>query len=242
MAAVIGAAGLRRPVLVGWSLGGFVAGAYLRKYGGSGVAGFNLVDAVTKLSPELLTPLAAEFTRRCTSHDLSERTAATAEFLAECFHRQPEPAEFQRMLVVNGMTARAVNEGFIKTATTWSRHSQATTDPCYSAMVCMTGLSASPCRSESTRWRLNVTACRSSPIAGTARSTKSRSGLGESWRLSWQWPAGGETPAIGARRVASCSSASNKTSATSILNAGSKRSGSRAPIWGQGDRTHPWPS
>ncbi|WP_448951717.1 alpha/beta fold hydrolase [Labrys neptuniae] len=118
VAAVIAAAGLRRPILVGWSLGGFVAGAYLNKYGGSKIAGVNLVDAVTKLSPDLLTPLAGSFTKTATSHDLAERTAATAEFLAACFHQPLAEAELQRMLVVNGMTARAVNEGFIKTTTT----------------------------------------------------------------------------------------------------------------------------
>lgn len=106
VAAVIAAAGLRRPVIVGWSLGGYVAGAYLRKYGGARVAGVNLVDAVTKLSPELLTPLAGAFTETASSHDLAERTAATADFLAACFHRQPNTTEFQRMLVINGMTAR----------------------------------------------------------------------------------------------------------------------------------------
>lgn len=118
VAAVIAASGLRRPVLVGWSLGGYVAGAYLRKYGGSRIAGVNLVDAVTKLSPDLLTPLAGAFTGTTTSHDLGERTAATADFLAACFHRQPDAAEMRRMLVINGMTARAVNEGFVKTTTT----------------------------------------------------------------------------------------------------------------------------
>ncbi|MGQ9369241.1 alpha/beta hydrolase [Azospirillum sp. ST 5-10] len=118
VAAVVAAAGLRRPVLVGWSLGGFVAGAYLRKYGGSGLAGVNLVDAVTKLSPDLLTEEAGRFTATTTSHDLAERSAATAEFLAACFHRPPTGAAWERMLVVNGMTARAVNEGFVRTATT----------------------------------------------------------------------------------------------------------------------------
>lgn len=117
VAAVIAGARLRRPVLVGWSLGGFVAGAYLRKYGGSAVAGINLVDAVTKLSPDLLSEEAATFTRTCTSSDLAERTAATADFLAACFHRPPSAVEMQRMLVINGMAARAVNEGFIKTQT-----------------------------------------------------------------------------------------------------------------------------
>lgn len=118
VAAVIAAANLRRPVLVGWSLGGYVAGAYLRKFGGSRVAGINLVGAVTKLSPELLTSEAAAFTRTTTSYDLAERTAATADFLKACFHQAPTEIELQRMLVVNGMTARAVNEGFVRTTTT----------------------------------------------------------------------------------------------------------------------------
>lgn len=118
VAAVIAGAKLRRPVLVGWSLGGYVAGAYLRKHGGSRIAGINLVDAVTKLSPDLLTPLAATFTRTATSHDLAERAAATADFLAACFHQPPTGVDLQRMLVINGMTARAVNEGFVRTATT----------------------------------------------------------------------------------------------------------------------------
>lgn len=117
VAAVIAGAKLRRPVLVGWSLGGFVAGAYLRKYGGSRIAGINLVDAVTKLSPDLLTETAGTFTRTTTSHDLAERTTATAEFLAACFHQPPTDIELHRMLIINGMTARVVNEGFVKTAT-----------------------------------------------------------------------------------------------------------------------------
>ncbi|RCS22891.1 alpha/beta fold hydrolase [Phyllobacterium salinisoli] len=118
VAAVMEALKLRKPVLVGWSLGGFVAGAYLRKYGGSQIAGVNLVDAVTRLSLDLLTEEAATFTRTTTSPDLSERTAATADFLAACFHQPPTGSDLQRMLVLNGMTARAVNEGFVRTTTT----------------------------------------------------------------------------------------------------------------------------
>ncbi|WP_225766708.1 alpha/beta fold hydrolase [Inquilinus sp. Marseille-Q2685] len=117
VAAAIAGAKLRRPVLVGWSLGGYVAGAYLRKYGGARVAGINLVDAVSKLSPELLTPLAGTFARSTTSPDLAERTAETARFLEACFHQRPTEAELQHMLVVNGMTPRAVGEGFVRTDT-----------------------------------------------------------------------------------------------------------------------------
>ncbi|SDP90732.1 alpha/beta hydrolase [Phyllobacterium sp. OV277] len=116
--AVIDGAKLHRPVLVGWSLGGYVAGAYLNRYGGSHIAGINLVDAVVKLSPDLLTPLAGQFSETATSRDLAVRSKATAEFLASCFNIQPTPEEFDRMLVINGMTARAVNEGFIQTSLT----------------------------------------------------------------------------------------------------------------------------
>lgn len=118
VAAVIGAAKLRRPVLVGWSLGGYVAGAYVRKYGGGAIAGVNLVDAVTKLSPDLLTKESVAFTTTTTSPDLAIRADATADFLATCFYRQPTKAEMRQMLIVNGMTARAVNEGFVQTKTT----------------------------------------------------------------------------------------------------------------------------
>lgn len=117
VAAVIVTAKLRRPVLVGWSLGGYVVGAYLRKHGGSHIAGVNLVDAVTKLSPDLLTPLAGDFTGSATSSNLATRVAATADFLAACFHRPPTSVELQRMLVVNGMTAPAANKGFVRTST-----------------------------------------------------------------------------------------------------------------------------
>jgi non-heme chloroperoxidase len=117
VAAVIAGAKLRRPVLVGWSLGGFVIGAYLRKYGGSDIAGINLVDAVTKLSPDLFTEESGVFARTTMSHDLAERTQATADFLSVCFHQPPSATEMRRMLVINGMTSRAVNEGILRTKT-----------------------------------------------------------------------------------------------------------------------------
>jgi pimeloyl-ACP methyl ester carboxylesterase len=45
---VMEAAGLRRPTLVGWSLGGAIIGLYLAKYGRESTAGINLVDALTE--------------------------------------------------------------------------------------------------------------------------------------------------------------------------------------------------
>lgn len=111
LTAVIKGAKLRKPVLVGWSLGGWVVGGYLRRHGDKQIAGLNLVDAVVKFSPELLTPLAAKFAKTTSSPDLAGRTTATADFLLACFHAPPSGTELSRMMVVNGMTARAVNTG-----------------------------------------------------------------------------------------------------------------------------------
>ena len=49
VAAVIKAKGLTKPVIVGWSYGGFVAADYIRKYGTAGVAGLNLVGSLAGL-------------------------------------------------------------------------------------------------------------------------------------------------------------------------------------------------
>ncbi|MSO97294.1 MAG: alpha/beta hydrolase [Rhodospirillaceae bacterium] len=49
VAAVIKAKGLTKPVIVGWSYGGFVAADYIRKYGTAEIAGLNLVGSIAGL-------------------------------------------------------------------------------------------------------------------------------------------------------------------------------------------------
>jgi len=111
--AVMETAGLRRPTLVGWSLGGFIIGFYLAKYGRERTAGINLVDAVTVFSPELefFTQTFGELLPRLAS--LSERATATAEFLASCFATKPEAGAFEQMLVVAGMMPLVVTQGLL---------------------------------------------------------------------------------------------------------------------------------
>ena len=101
--AVIAAAGLRRPTLVGWSLGGYVAGQYLARYGDGSVAGVNLVDAVTKFDYALFGSAGLQYSPDMTSPDLAERTAAIAGFLGACFAQPPAASDFNQMLVYNGM-------------------------------------------------------------------------------------------------------------------------------------------
>jgi non-heme chloroperoxidase len=57
LAAVIRTRNLDRPVLVGWSYGGYVIADYIRKFGDSGIGGVVFLGSVTKNG----TPEAAEF-------------------------------------------------------------------------------------------------------------------------------------------------------------------------------------
>src|SRR6202166_3532760 len=50
--AVIDTAGLKRPVLVGWSYAGRVISDYVATHGGSGISGIDFVDASIKFIPE----------------------------------------------------------------------------------------------------------------------------------------------------------------------------------------------
>ena len=109
--AVMETTGLLRPVIVGWSLGGLVVGQYLARYGAERVAGVNLVDAVTKLSPELLGPLSLDYAGKLASKDLFIRSAAIVGFLTACFAVPPPEAELRQMLVYNGMVPRELQEG-----------------------------------------------------------------------------------------------------------------------------------
>lgn len=117
LAAVVQAAKLRRPVLVGWSLGGLVIGHYLAAHGAHGIGGLNLVDAVVKFGPGVLTPLSASFGPKVSSPELAVRVQATADFLRACFARAPAPADFEAMLTYNGMVPVAVQQGIGRIST-----------------------------------------------------------------------------------------------------------------------------
>ena len=60
VATVIRATGLRRPVVVGWSFGGYIAAHYARHYGVDGFAGIVLVGSNAGLPPEPTDPATLE--------------------------------------------------------------------------------------------------------------------------------------------------------------------------------------
>lgn len=109
LAAVMDGAGLRRPVLVGWSLGGLPMGNYFARYGDGRLAGLNFVDALTKRSRDFAgLPENRTLLPGTASRDLGTHIDAMRGFLRSCFRVQPGQAEFERMLAYNAQVPQHV--------------------------------------------------------------------------------------------------------------------------------------
>lgn len=108
--AVIDAAGLKRPVLVGWSYAGRVISDYVTYRGTDKIAGLNFVDASIKFIPEFVgdnlknLPLMG-------SEDMATNIKATREFVHGCFSKQPTAEDYEIMLAFNMMVPPKVRNG-----------------------------------------------------------------------------------------------------------------------------------
>ena len=97
LASVLKATGAKKPILVGWSLGGVVLSNYLAAYGDEGVAGLVYVDGVIELNASLIASHPKVYTDLA-SDDLTVHLDAVRTFLALCFQTQPDTATFERLL------------------------------------------------------------------------------------------------------------------------------------------------
>lgn len=110
--AVITAKHLKRPVLVGWSLGGPVITNYLGTYGDSQLAGVVYVDGVIELKPELLKPHPATVAALL-SPDFAVYLEGTRQFVRQCFYRQPSSGDFALLYAgASQASANMVREAF----------------------------------------------------------------------------------------------------------------------------------
>jgi non-heme chloroperoxidase len=100
--AVIDVAKLKRPVLVGWSFGGYVINSYLKVHGAARLAGLNYVGAVTKSDPSFFGD-ALKVLPLMLSDDLATNIAATRMLLHNGFEKQPSADDFETMLAYNMM-------------------------------------------------------------------------------------------------------------------------------------------
>jgi pimeloyl-ACP methyl ester carboxylesterase len=98
--AVIKAASLQRPILVGWSYGTRIIGDYLIKYGASKLAGLNFVGGVGNGNPSHFGS-AMPLIPKTATEDLAQNIEATRAFLRGCFEKQPSAEEFEIMLAFN---------------------------------------------------------------------------------------------------------------------------------------------
>lgn len=97
LAAVLKASDAKKPVVVGWSLGGLVISNYLAAYGDERLGGIVYVDGVIELDAAFITPH-PEVYAGLASSDLKTHLDAIRTFLALCFETQPAPATFERLL------------------------------------------------------------------------------------------------------------------------------------------------
>lgn len=95
--AVMEAAKLKKPVLVGWSYGGRIIAEYLMEFGDKNIAGINFVGAFTKVVRKVLGP-ASPAVFKMASENLEENIENTLSFLKQCTAQPLPPDELQVML------------------------------------------------------------------------------------------------------------------------------------------------
>ena len=95
--AVIDGSHARKPVVVGWSLGGVVISNYLATYGDDNIAGAVYVDGVVELAPSQIVDHPAVY-RDMNSPDLKTHLDGERTFIGLCFNRRPDVDTFSRLL------------------------------------------------------------------------------------------------------------------------------------------------
>lgn len=109
--AVMEAALLKRPVLVGWSYGGRIIAEYLMEYGDKHIAGINFVSAFLKVDEKTRGP-ATPAVWKMASEDIAENIDNTIAFLKFCTAKPLPADELQTMLAYN-MVVPAQIRGYL---------------------------------------------------------------------------------------------------------------------------------
>lgn len=119
IAAVIKAKNLKRPVILGWSYGGFVAADYIRKYGTAEIAGLNLVGSIAGLvnqPPPVGNMTPEEMKRRAamqTSGNLSDNVAVVESTVKIFEFPGMTPAYRDEMRTLGLMVPAYVRKAFV---------------------------------------------------------------------------------------------------------------------------------
>ena len=106
LAAVMEAKGLKRPVLVGWSMGGRVIRQYLINYGDAAIAGINFVASLVIEEPHFRGPGAPKLLPDQLT--LAEEIDNAIDFIDGCYFKRPSEAAFRRALGYNARVPASV--------------------------------------------------------------------------------------------------------------------------------------
>jgi pimeloyl-ACP methyl ester carboxylesterase len=117
---VIAARALHKPLLVGWSYGGYVINDYLALYGSEALRGVNYVCAGVLLGVQKAAgTLGREFIETVPglcSEDLRENIRAVRTLLRLIFEKQPSQEEFEELLASNMVVPPLVRAGMVSRA------------------------------------------------------------------------------------------------------------------------------
>ncbi|OGL06260.1 MAG: hypothetical protein A3I03_08970 [Candidatus Rokubacteria bacterium RIFCSPLOWO2_02_FULL_68_19] len=113
--AVIRALGLKRPVLSGWSYGGYIMCDYVRHYGQEAIGGLNFVDAATELGSDeasrMLGPALLALAPALLSNNAAESSLALGSFVDLLTHGELDPHDFYFFLGFNAAVPPHVRQG-----------------------------------------------------------------------------------------------------------------------------------
>ncbi len=103
VAAVISALNLERPVLAGWSYGGFIISDYVRAHGEDAIAGIDHVCAVVMLNDayDNIGPGFLENAPDATAEDLPTNIAGMRRFVRACTAKPMSEEDFETALCYN---------------------------------------------------------------------------------------------------------------------------------------------
>jgi non-heme chloroperoxidase len=118
--AVISALRLNKPVLAGWSYGGFIICDYIRHYGQDNLGGLIFVAAATEMGrDEANALLGAEFLQLVPgffSTDYATGSAALQQFMGMATYEELDPHTFYSLVGFNSVTLPASRQGMFMRA------------------------------------------------------------------------------------------------------------------------------
>lgn len=115
--AVITELALHKPILAGWSYGGFIINDYVAQYGQDAIGGINYVGAAVLLGVEKADGMfGSDFTDvvpGLCSENLEDNIRAVRPFLRAIFAKPPTQEEFEVMIAFNMVVPPAVRLGMV---------------------------------------------------------------------------------------------------------------------------------